>query len=721
MVATPLSYSALDSSGASYSGAVTVPSDATFAVVFCWSWTNSTDRRLTSVTLGTGGSQVTFSSNTSLYNVLAGGFHSMSVWSADVSSLAGGSETLAASRSGTIGDGASLFIVWVKDQAATTPVRDSDAQSRVNESDDATVTIDSTTTDLVVAFGGAYSVNPVIPSGFTQLGAQRNYNGNYQSIYYRTGLATSTTVTQTANGWPGVLAISIKESAAAGFTVTPADLAFTLTEDAGTVAQATFAVSPTDLAFGLTEDAGTVAQVTFSASPADLAFSLTADATTVEENYILAPADLGLGLTADASTVAQTTFAVDPVDLALDLTADAATILQATFELTPVDLAFALAMDVSAVSQGTATLSPADLAFSFTADASAVTQSVYTVAPVDLALALTADASTIAQTSYGVAPSGLLFDLTEDAGAVNQATSAVAPEDLAFGLTSDTSSVAQVTFGIAPADLQFDLSEDAGEVVDEAIIAVSPDDLSFGLSLDAVTASQITFDLSPADLTLALTADATTVDSNVVVSPADLAFGLTEDASAVAEDYELSPADLAFGLSADGSVVAQGTFGVSPDDMFFSLLEDTTSLGGVALVPDDLAFGLTIDVGVASIPRETFPSFPGVDQSYPHKSLDGLTQRLRLVAAATNRLNQGKMNVVRPVTLTPSATSTSVQDNRLSPFSGVQFDPKTANAAAELAAGTLYVASANRRKGEWTITHANNSQTDRDFNMVILA
>ena len=117
----------------------------------------------------------------------------------------------------------------------------------------------------------------------------------------------------------------------------------------------------------------------------------------------------------------------------------------------------------------------------------------------------------------------------------------------------------------------------------------------------------------------------------------------------------------------------------------------------------------------------TVPSFPGVDLSYPASTLDALTQRLRLMASVVNRINSGKVNVVVEVTLTENVASTVVTDSRLTPFSGVFFDPKTANAAAELAAGTMYATSANRRKGEWTITHANNSQTDRDFNMVILA
>lgn len=117
----------------------------------------------------------------------------------------------------------------------------------------------------------------------------------------------------------------------------------------------------------------------------------------------------------------------------------------------------------------------------------------------------------------------------------------------------------------------------------------------------------------------------------------------------------------------------------------------------------------------------THPAFPGVDTTMPPRTMEAISRRLSLMAAAVNRLNQGKMNIAQNVTLTESVAATVVTDSRLTPFSAVFFDPITANAAAEQAAGTMYTLAANRRKGQWTITHANNAQTDRTFNMVILA
>jgi hypothetical protein len=44
--------------------------------------------------------------------------------------------------------------------------------------------------------------------------------------------------------------------------------------------------------------------------------------------------------------------------------------------------------------------------------------------------------------------------------------------------------------------------------------------------------------------------------------------------------------------------------------------------------------------------------------------------------------------------------------------------PRTAHAAAELAAGGCYVSAVG--SGSFTLTHANNAQTDRTFSYVCL-
>lgn len=84
---------------------------------------------------------------------------------------------------------------------------------------------------------------------------------------------------------------------------------------------------------------------------------------------------------------------------------------------------------------------------------------------------------------------------------------------------------------------------------------------------------------------------------------------------------------------------------------------------------------------------------------------------------AANALHEltSRANKTGSVTLTASAASTTVTPTMTTASSLIFFDPLTANAAAELAAGTMYVATAGRTAGQFVITHANNAQVDRSF------
>jgi hypothetical protein len=90
----------------------------------------------------------------------------------------------------------------------------------------------------------------------------------------------------------------------------------------------------------------------------------------------------------------------------------------------------------------------------------------------------------------------------------------------------------------------------------------------------------------------------------------------------------------------------------------------------------------------------------------------------RQVAAVVNRLAQGKLNCTGSVTLTPDAASTVVIDPRATATSVILLMPVSANAAAEIGNGTIYVSA--RDKGAFTLVHADNAQTDRAFDYVIL-
>ncbi|WP_221307251.1 hypothetical protein [Paraburkholderia atlantica] len=74
------------------------------------------------------------------------------------------------------------------------------------------------------------------------------------------------------------------------------------------------------------------------------------------------------------------------------------------------------------------------------------------------------------------------------------------------------------------------------------------------------------------------------------------------------------------------------------------------------------------------------------------------------------------MNVVIQVTLTPSATTTTVSDSRIGANTGLFFSPLTANAAAALSG--LYVSS--QKNGAATLTHANTATVDRTFNVLLI-
>lgn len=101
----------------------------------------------------------------------------------------------------------------------------------------------------------------------------------------------------------------------------------------------------------------------------------------------------------------------------------------------------------------------------------------------------------------------------------------------------------------------------------------------------------------------------------------------------------------------------------------------------------------------------------------PPPSSDPVVRRLHEVV---QQMRRGKMECVAEVTLTANAATTVLNFKGLSPQSVVIFDPKTANAAAELYGGTMYVLTANRGNNAWTITHANNAQVDRVFQAAVI-
>jgi hypothetical protein len=93
------------------------------------------------------------------------------------------------------------------------------------------------------------------------------------------------------------------------------------------------------------------------------------------------------------------------------------------------------------------------------------------------------------------------------------------------------------------------------------------------------------------------------------------------------------------------------------------------------------------------------------------------TQPYRIVNAI-RQLMQGRSNAAGSVTLTASVGSTTVTAPNCAPSSQIFLFPRTAHAAAELAAGGCYVSAV--AGGAFTVTHANNAQNDRIFSYVCL-
>lgn len=99
----------------------------------------------------------------------------------------------------------------------------------------------------------------------------------------------------------------------------------------------------------------------------------------------------------------------------------------------------------------------------------------------------------------------------------------------------------------------------------------------------------------------------------------------------------------------------------------------------------------------------------------PGLNLNDVPLAIRRLLEAVNALASGRSNAVGSVTLTASDTTTTVADRKAGMDSVIALMPTTSNAAA--AVGTTYVSS--RGIGTFTLTHANNAQTDKTFAYLI--
>ncbi|MCZ7659194.1 MAG: hypothetical protein M5U07_15680 [Xanthobacteraceae bacterium] len=88
------------------------------------------------------------------------------------------------------------------------------------------------------------------------------------------------------------------------------------------------------------------------------------------------------------------------------------------------------------------------------------------------------------------------------------------------------------------------------------------------------------------------------------------------------------------------------------------------------------------------------------------------------LVTAIRQLAEGRSNAVGEFTLVANSTTTTVAAVTCGAGSAVLAFPKTAEAAAELGNGTMFIGSI--ANGSFTVTHASNAQTTRTFRYVAI-
>jgi hypothetical protein len=86
---------------------------------------------------------------------------------------------------------------------------------------------------------------------------------------------------------------------------------------------------------------------------------------------------------------------------------------------------------------------------------------------------------------------------------------------------------------------------------------------------------------------------------------------------------------------------------------------------------------------------------------------------LARIVRAVRQLTEGRSNAVGSFTLAAGAASTVVTAPTCGAGASVLVFARTANAAAELGNGTMFIGTV--ANGSFTVSHANNAQADRIF------
>ena len=97
-------------------------------------------------------------------------------------------------------------------------------------------------------------------------------------------------------------------------------------------------------------------------------------------------------------------------------------------------------------------------------------------------------------------------------------------------------------------------------------------------------------------------------------------------------------------------------------------------------------------------------------------SMPDNTQHLRLVSTTLNNVMDGKLNSTGTITLTASATSTTLTDARIGGDSVIVFMPITAN--GKTAEDDLFVSA--RANGSATLTNASTGNEAQNFANIVI-
>lgn len=100
----------------------------------------------------------------------------------------------------------------------------------------------------------------------------------------------------------------------------------------------------------------------------------------------------------------------------------------------------------------------------------------------------------------------------------------------------------------------------------------------------------------------------------------------------------------------------------------------------------------------------------------PPRNYSSDVSYVRRLAQVVEGIMNGKTNNGGTFTLTASATSTTVSNERVGAYSKILFSPTTANAATALM--TAYVSAV--ANGEFTVTHTSAVSVDRTYNYVLI-